>query len=392
MQETKLNLTKDQLQTVINDHIIKENGVNELFSTFVNALMYCERKQYLENNDQIKNKANGFRKILKAGINSGLHLAIPRDRLSLFKPMILGILKEQEEQIKELSFELYGKGLTTREISQILERIYGKNYSKSTISNISLSYYDYIKSWSERKLLSYYPLIMIDALYLKVRRDTVESEAFYVVLGLKPDFTREILSIKNIPTESSKGWKAILLDLQERGIKKVNLFVTDDLKGLDETISSIYPKSNHQKCILHLQKNITKEIRIKERKIFCEGLKEVFYPEKDKKIEEKVREIKNYLSIWESKYPSLKRIKEKKDLENYFTYYKYKREIRRMIYTTNWIERFNKSVKRTTKIRNSFPNPESALFLIGYKGMEMEEGAYKYPIYEFRNEDKFKQI
>ncbi len=89
MQETKLNLTKDQLQTVINDHIIKENGVNELFSTFVNSLMYCERKQYLENKDTFQNKANGFRKILKAGINSGLQLSIPRDRLSLFKPGML---------------------------------------------------------------------------------------------------------------------------------------------------------------------------------------------------------------------------------------------------------------------------------------------------------------
>ena len=109
MQETKLNLTKDQLQTLLNDHIIKENGANELFSTFVNSLMYCERKQYLENKDNSQNKANGFRKILKAGINTGLQLSIPRDRLSLFKPVILGILKEQEEQIRELSFELYGK-------------------------------------------------------------------------------------------------------------------------------------------------------------------------------------------------------------------------------------------------------------------------------------------
>lgn len=392
MQETKLNLTKDQLQTVINDHIIKENGVNELFSTFVNSLMYCERKQYLENKDNFQNKANGFRKILKAGINSGLQLSIPRDRLSLFKPMILGILKEQEEQIRELSFALYGKGLTRREISKVLEKIYGKSYSKSTISNITLSYYDYIKNWSERKLLSYYPVIMIDALYLKVRRDVVETEAFYIVLGLKPDFTREILSIKNIPTESSLGWKSILFDLRERGLEKVNLFVSDDLKGLGEIINTIYPQSDHQKCTLHLQKNISKEIRIKDRKIFCEGLKEIFNPEENKKVCNKVKELKNYLSSWEDKYPSLKKVTQKKDLENYFTYYKYERIIRRMIYTTNWIERFNKSVRRTTKIRNSFPSPESALFLIGYKGLEMEEGAYKYPIYEFRYEDKFKQI
>ncbi|MCP3660703.1 MAG: hypothetical protein GY830_10505, partial [Bacteroidetes bacterium] len=172
----------------------------------------------------------------------------------------------------------------------------------------------------------------------------------------------------------------------------VNIFVSDDLKGLEETIKTIYPESDHQKCILHLQKNISKEIRIKDRKIFCEGLKKLFNPEENKKVFEKVRELKNYLSTWENKYPSLKRIHQKKDLESYFTYYKYERIIRRMIYTTNWIERFNKSVRRTTKIRNSFPSPESALFLIGYKGMELEEGAYKYPIYEFRYEDKFRQI
>ena len=125
------------------------------------------------------------------------NLSIPRDRLSLFKPMIIGILNEQEEQIKELSFELYGKGLTTREISKVLEKIYGKSYSKSTISNISLSYYDYIKSWSERKLLSNYPVIMIDALYLKVRREVVETEAFYIVLALKARlYKRNIINKK----------------------------------------------------------------------------------------------------------------------------------------------------------------------------------------------------
>ena len=144
MQETKLNLSKIQLETIINEQFIKENGANELFEIVVNTLMKIERIEHLESTRSTGNKGNGFRNVLKSGINTGLELKIPRDRLSTFKPIILGIINQNEEKIKELSFELYGKGLSTRQIGEIIQRIYGKTFSKSTISRITKNYQSYM--------------------------------------------------------------------------------------------------------------------------------------------------------------------------------------------------------------------------------------------------------
>ena len=127
---------------------------------------------------------------------------------------------------------------------------------------------------------------------------------------------------------------------------------------------------------------------MKDRKEFNAGMSRVFDPESGNTPEEKVEELKVFLGKWETKYSIFSRTKRRKDLIKYFTYYRYSRPIRRMIYTTNWIERFNKSVRRTEKIRDSFPKPESAMILVGYVGMELGEGTYKYPIYEFEYESQ----
>lgn len=386
--KTSLNLTKDQLQTIVNEHIIKENGINDIYEALINGLMLSERTVFLEKQIGSTNKGNGYRNIIKSGIGSKLELSIPRDRLGLFKPMILGLLNQEEERIKELSFELYGKGLTTRQISEILKQVYGINYSKSNISRISEQFYEHIENWMERRLEKFYPIIFIDALYLKVKRDTVGTEAFYIVLGLKEDFTREILAIINFPTESASGWKEVLTSIKSRGVEEVGLFVFDDLKSLDSSISQVFKESKQQKCILHFQRNLSKNVRIKDRVEFCGGLKKLFDPDVDKTLYEAEYNLKKYLKNWEKKYPSIKSTIERKDLELLFTYLTYNKKIRRMIYTTNWIERFNKSVKRTTKIRNSLPNPKSALMLIGFVGMEFEEKSYKYPINIFNLEEQ----
>jgi putative transposase len=189
-QETELKLSNSQLQSVIKDHLLQENGLNDVFTMFVNGLMYSERQAFLNEQTQ-DNKGNGYRKATRAG--SKLQLKIPRDRLGVFQPVILGLLNEQEEQIKNLCFELYGKDLTTRQIESVMENIYGTTYSKSSISRITTDFSSLVDAWLERQLDVFYPIIYIDAIHIKVRRETVATEAFYVLLGLKEDHTREVL-------------------------------------------------------------------------------------------------------------------------------------------------------------------------------------------------------
>ena len=173
MKETSLNLTKDQMQSIINEYLNKEKSINELFSMLVNSLMISERSDYLDRYGQ-GNKDNWYRQVQKAGIGSGLQLQVPRDRLGVFKPVILGILDQQEEQIKELCFSLYGKGLTTRQIGNVIYDIYGQHYSRSSISRITDEFSDIIMSWLNKKLSEYYLIFYIDAIQKAVRRDVVK--------------------------------------------------------------------------------------------------------------------------------------------------------------------------------------------------------------------------
>jgi len=389
-QETELKLSKTQVQNVINDHIQKEDGLNDLFTMMINGLMLSERKTFLEEENIEGNKGNGYRQAKRSGIGSGLKLHIPRDRLGVFKPVVLGLLDQQEEQVKDLCFELYGKGLTTRQIEDVIKKIYGSSYSKSSVSRITTDFSVFVKSWLDRTLDSYYPIVYIDAIHIKVRRERVGTEAFYILLGLKEDYTREVLAIINIPQESASGWQEVLEGIKARGVERVGLFVFDDLTGLDLVIGKVFAGSMQQKCILHFQRNLNKHIRVVDRKIFCEQVKEVFDPDNPMLTPDQAQEnLKTTLGKWSKKYPVLLRTIDRQDLMAVFTYLNFDYRIRRMLYTTNWIERLNKSFRRTLNMRNALPNPEAAITLLGFVAMEFEDKAYSYPITNFKFDKNF---
>jgi len=391
-RETELKLSKSQVQHVINEHIEQDQGLNDLFAMMVNGLMLSERRSFLEAQEENRNKGNGYRYAHRSGIGSQLHLKIPRDRLGVFQPVILGLLNEQEEQVKDLCFELYGKGLTTRQIEDVVAKIYGSSYSKSSVSRITTDFSALVESWLHRELEEHYPVIYIDAIHIKVRRGTVASEAFYVLLGLKEDHTREVLGIVNIPQESASGWQEVLENIRLRGVKKVGLFVFDDLTGLDTVIGKVFSDSMQQKCMLHFQRNLNKHIRKAHRADFSKELKEVFNPDDVfYTTEQGVHNLKEVLGKWAKTYPRLQSTLNRNDLEAVFTYLNFDYRIRRMVYTTNWIERLNKSFRRTLKMRNALPNPKSAITLMGYVAMEMEEKTYSYPISNFKFDDNFNQ-
>jgi len=389
-QETELKLSKSQLQTVINDQLSKEKGLNDLFSMLVNGLMLSERSAYLDSTEGNANKGNGYRQITRSGIGSKLELSIPRDRIGVFKPVILGLLNQQEERVKDLCFELYGKGLTTRQIEDVIENIYGSSYSKSSISRITTDFGELVNAWLHRPLDDYYPVVYIDAIHIKIRRQTVATEAFYILLGLKEDYTREVLGIINIPQESASGWQETLEGIKARGVEKVGLFVFDDLTGLDTVIGKVFASAMQQKCILHFQRNLNKHIRKSDRESFCSELKEIFKPDDVfYTVKEATETLQSFLKRWSKIYPKLKSTIHRADLETVFTYLEFDYRIRRMIYTTNWIERLNKSFRRTLKMRNALPNPQSAITLMGYVAMEMGEGTYSYPINNFKYDTNF---
>lgn len=386
-----MNLTKKQTEELLSKHLLQENGLNEVMQMTLNAMMYCERSEYLLDNED--NKGNGFRLGKVFGHGAQLELRIPRDRQSSFTPTILALFRDQEQYLKEVSFKMYSKGLTTRDISDVMETIYGVHYSKSKVSNISQSFYERMNTWRERALDSHYLALYVDGLHVKLKRNgTYRNECFYIILGLKEDYTREVISIVNFPSESAQGWSQIFTDLKGRGLSSIGIIVSDGLTGLDNAIASRYPGTPHQKCIVHLQRNLQAYVAKEDKKELAEDIRNVLSPDDPTYTKEQAYQSLIDLSVkWEARSKSLTKHILKIEWQPYFTYLDYHVKVRRMLYTTNWIERFNRSARRTLKVRGAFPNEESVLALITSTAIEKSEKKYKYPVHNFKFEQKLKK-
>lgn len=234
-------------------------------------------------------------------------------------------------------------------------------------------------------------MIYIDAHYNSVRRDKVAKEAFYVVLGLRQDFTREVLSVEEYPTESSSIWGDIFKELKERGLQKVNLVVSDGLKGIENAVAKNLQNADLQLCTTHLKREMLKKVRPESKGELANDLRYLFETDNKEYQSKNIKSRIEKISIkWGKHYPEITKTLSSERIGYYFTYLDYHPSIQSMIYTTNWIERLNKEFKRVMDIRNSMPNPQSALALVGSVAIKMTANKYSYPIYTFRNEENFK--
>ncbi len=358
--------------------------IDRLLQTVFEGILKAEQKGFLGygygQNPKAKNKRNGYRKsALLKGLNKMFRVNVPRDRLGIFKPLFLELLTDQTEKITELSSKLYVKGLTTREISDIVYDIYGKNISRTTVTNITNELLLEIDNWLTKPLEEEYYAIYIDALRLPIRRDTVSKECFYIALGLRKDLKREILGVYQLPEENHSSWDGILKDLKKRGLNKTLLFITDELPLIEEAIYANYPDALLQRCIVHKKRNILDKVRNSNKKEIMSDFNNVLCLDNPvDTVKCAVKRLDDFINKWSKIYPSMRRMFVRK--EEYFSYIKMPFLMRRMVYTNNWIENLNSKIKRTTKIRNSFPNPKSAEKLVSLKCIELENNYMKYPV------------
>lgn len=364
----------------------EDSCADDVLKIVMEALLKAEQKEFLgyhkrdRKNKPKGNKRNGYRKSgLLKGISNYFRIKVPRDRLGLFKPLFLELLNKENENMNELIFSLYVKGLTTREISRIIEQIYDKDISAGSISSITNNFQEEMKEWLNKPLEKQYYAIYIDALNIPIRRDTVAKEAFYIVLGLRTDLRREIIGVYNIPEETKQGWNQVLEDIVNRGAKECLLFIIDEFKEIEGAIFDHYSDTKIQRCINHKKRNLNVKVRLKDRESIIADFDRVLgmnnpYYELDKAL----KRLNGFIDKWSRIYPSISRMFKRK--KEYFTYLYFPYDMRRMIYTNNWIENLNSKIKRTTKIRNSFPNPDSAMKLVMFKCIEREEHYMKYPV------------
>lgn len=376
---TKLNtkLIKIQEELLKMD---KKSTLDQIMINILETIMKLERQEFLK--DIKTNKWNWYYNRFLKLLSGKISLNIPRDRNGIFRPLILEIMKHNEAQYMELVKKLYFKWLTHGDINWIMKNIYWTSIWSGSITNLTNELMYEFERWKKRKLKDEYAVLMIDSIYCKVRRwFEYQTEWFTIVLGMKYNGTREILGIYWTPQESINIWKEILKDIKNRWVKKPLLLIADWINKFEDVVGEIYPKALFQKCIVHKMRNVLNKVRASDKEEIGKDLKKVFnmYLEKDNK-ENAIQRLELFINKRQKKYKFIKNMFSETLKEYYFTYLSFPFLLRNMIYTTNWLERFNKGVKKKIKIRNWLPNESAVIKLIFATVLEFQEWPYNHVI------------
>ena len=329
-----------------------ELAVNELLKTELTSFLDYEKYDPIGYNSG--NSRNGYySRFLKTKYGE-IQVQIPRDRNGEFNQQTISPYKRQTNDLETTVLQLYSKGITTAEIADLIEKMYGHAYTPATISNMTKLVEENVKQFHERPLNRRYTVIYCDATYLNVRRDSVNKEALHILLGITPEGFKEIISFRLYPSESSENYKEMLRDIQYRGVKEVLLFVSDGLRGLTESCLSVYPQARYQPCWVHIQRNVLRLVRAKDKIEVAARLKDVYQAQTEHQAQLLLEKFMNDIS---NKYPKVIQLIQRTD--HLFTFLNYPKSIQRSIYSTNIVEGYNKQLKKQTKRKEQFPNEDS---------------------------------
>lgn len=326
----------------------------------INALLKTELAAFLgyEKHDSdgwnTGNSRNGYYKRTLATRYGELHLEVPRDRNGDFHSPTLPRYLQHTNALETTVIQLYQRGVTTRQIADLIEQMYGRYYSPATISHISSAVTEQVQAFHSRQVAARYAVIFCDATYLNLRRDSVAKEALHVLLGITPEGNKEVLDYAIYPSESATNYAEMLQGLKTRGLKDVLLFVSDGLVGLPDAVKQEFPQARHQSCWVHLARAVARLVRQKDRKEVLAVLKEVYHQDD---AEAARQALEAFLERFCGKYPRPKKVFQLHD--SLFTFYEFPQSIRPTIYTSNLIENNNKGLKHHAKLKEQFPNEES---------------------------------
>ncbi len=339
------------------------SAIKELFKDSLQEMMNAEFEtsmgyQKYDNKTEKTNYRNGkTKKKLKSEFGE-FDFETPRDRNNEFEPKIVPKNKRDVSGIEDKIISLYGRGLSTREINEQIQDLYGIEVSSTMVSNITDQILPKIKEWQDRPLESIYPICFVDAVHFSVRDESsVVKKAAYIVLGINEYGEKDVLGIWIGENESAKFWLSVFNDLKNRGVKDILILCSDGLTGMKEAIQAAFPKTVQQRCIVHMIRNSVRFVSYKELKPFCNDLKTIYTSKNEKTGYEQLQKIKEK---WKSKYPTaLKSWEENWDA--ICPFFSYSEPVRKIMYTTNTIESLNRSYRKYTKTKSVFPSDESLM-------------------------------
>lgn len=316
-------------------------------------------------NKETDNSRNGYSKKKVVSSMGEIGLDIPRDRNGDFEPQIVKKHQTDISNIEDQVLSMYAKGMTTRDISEHLKTVYGVDASAEMISKMTDRILPIAKEWQNRPLDKKYAIVFMDAIHYNVRQDNaIVKKAVYIAIGIRLNGSKEVLGMWVGGNESAKYWLGVLNEIKNRGVEDIMIVSVDGLTGFGDAIHAVFPNTEIQRCIVHQIRYSTKFISYKDIKSFMKDLKEVYQaPTEDIAL----HELDSLEEKWGSKYPS-SISSWRNNWSTLATYFKYPPEIRRIIYTTNSMENFNRQLRKVTKSKTIFPT-DDALFKMLYLAM-----------------------
>jgi transposase-like protein len=342
IEEALKDIFKDTIQEALEAEIEEELGYS---------------KYDLANKSTTNSRNGKYKKTVKSSAGT-IDLLVPRDREGAYQPKIVEKHQRDISKLEDNILSLYGKGMSTRDISSHVQDIYGFEVSAESVSRITDKLIPLIQEWQSRPLDPVYPFIFLDAVHYSVKEENrIVKKAAYVVLGVTLEGRKEILGIYIGENETSKFWLSVMTDLKNRGVKDILIASVDGLNGFDNAILSVFPQAQIQRCIVHQIRNTLKYVSYKDRKSFAHDLKSIYTAPSE---EAGLTALNSVKDSWKVKYPFALRSWEV-NWTQLSAFYEYTEEIKKVMYTTNVIENVHRQFRKVTKSKGVFPTDMSLL-------------------------------
>ena len=365
------DFTKNMAQALFNQDKINDLLRKELQQA-VNDLLEAELTAFLGYDPYARavwntgNSCNGayYRKV---DTQFGqIEIKVPRDRNGEFHQHTMPDYKRHTDVLEQTVIKLYSKGVTTREIADLIEKMYGGYYSPAMVSNISKEMIPKVEAYHQRHLSDKFFCVYLD---IPLKRVTYEREAVYIAIGIKPNGHKEVIDYCIAPTENIEIWSEMLKGFKSRGLEQVELFLSDGVVGMKEAICQSYPKAHFQRCLVHVMRNISAKMLFDDRQKALDEFKQI-HTQSNKEMA--VQVLHEFYQNWEKTYKNV--VRDLRQVEpDLLTFYNYPPAIRASIYSTNMIESFNNRLKRKNKPKTEFPTEQSLDTFIGVQAMDYND-------------------
>lgn len=350
----------------------------------VEAALNAELDDHLgyEKNQQsnVDNYRNGnTSKTLKTE-DGQFELITPRDRNGTFEPELVKKNQTRFTSMDDKVLSLYARGMTTRDIVDAFQEMYGADISPTLVSKITNAVIEEVTEWQNRPLDAIYPIVYLDCIVVKIRQDNrVINKAVFLALAINLDGEKELLGLWFAENEGAKFWLNVLTELQNRGVEDILIACVDGLKGFPDAINTVYPETHIQLCIVHMIRNSLRFVSWKHYKAVTADLKLIYQADTE---EIALAALESFRDKWDGQYPQISK-SWSNNWDNLNTFYRYPRDIRKAIYTTNAIESLNSVIRKAIKNRKVFPSDDSAKKVI-YLAIRAASKKWSKPIHSWR--------